>query len=113
MKELNDIDYKELTNLTDKLEEDIKNKNSDWYNNRKDYMIEINNKYSDQFNKVPAIFKIINNSDSNFDLAACTRLKFMLNQAYMVHNKDIAEYDASIAVGSKLVDEIVKPQLNI
>ena len=43
MKELNDIDYKELTNLTDKLEEDIKNKNSDWYNNRKDYMIEINN----------------------------------------------------------------------
>lgn len=113
MKELNDTDYRELTDLTNKLEYDIKDKDSNWYNNRKNYLIELNDKYSEQFNKVPAIAKIINNTESNFDLIACNRLKFLLNQAYKVHNKDIAEYDASIAVGSKLVDEIVKPQLNI
>ena len=29
-----------------------------------------------------------------------------------IEKKDITEHDASVAVGQKLVDEIVKPQLN-
>ena len=40
MKELNNTDYRELTDLTNKLEYDIKDKDSNWYNNRKNYLIE-------------------------------------------------------------------------
>ena len=32
--------------------------------------------------------------------------------AKRVEDKDIAEHDASVAVGQRLVDDIVKPQLN-
>ena len=39
------------------------------------------------------------------------RLLYMLQMAERVENKEIAEHDASVAVGQRLVDDIVKPQL--
>ena len=40
------------------------------------------------------------------------RLKYMIDMARRVQKKDIAEHDASVAVGQRLVDDIVKPQLD-
>ena len=112
LQELNKEDFIELKNLNKMLENDINNFKSDWYNNKEEYLNYINNKYSKQLEKVPAIYKIIESKENKFDISCCRRLEFLLNQASKVYNKDIAEHDASVAVGSKLVEEIVKPQLN-
>ena len=110
-KELTSKNFENLNVLTNKLEKDLGNSNSKWYSNKKEYCDEISQLYSVEFEKVPAIFRIIQNNNYEFNTEACERLKFMISQASRVFNKDIAEHDASVAVGTKLVDEIVKPQL--
>jgi len=104
-------DFIQLKNLNKMLENDINDLNSDWYNNKEDYLNNMNRKYSNQLEKVPAIYKIIESKDNKFDINGCKRLNYLIDQAAKVYNNDIAEHDASVAVGSKLVEEIVKPQL--
>ena len=53
-----------------------------------------------------AIFNISINASYDFN-----RLKKMLNLANKVKKNEISEHDASVKVGTILVDEIVKPQL--
>jgi hypothetical protein len=55
----------------------------------------------------PAIFKISISDSYNFN-----RLKQMLLLANKVHKNEMTEHDASVKVGTILVDDIVKPQLN-
>ena len=59
--------------------------------------------------KYSGIFVILENSTN---IESIERLKFMLNMAIKVKENDILEHDASVAVGQRLVDDIVKPQLN-
>lgn len=40
------------------------------------------------------------------------RLEFMIRMSDRVQRGDISEKDASVAVGQRLVDEIVKPQID-
>ena len=54
-----------------------------------------------------AIFKISISESYNFN-----RLKQMLLLANKVKKNEMTEHDASVEVGTILVDDIVKPQLN-
>ncbi len=53
-----------------------------------------------------SIWKMVQSESYDFN-----RLKYMLEMAKRVETKDIAEHDASVAVGERLVNEVVKPQL--
>ena len=87
LQELNKEDFIELKDLNKMLENDINNLNSDWYKNKQEYLNYINNKYSKQLEKVPAIYKIIESKENKFDISGCRRLEFLLNQASKVYNK--------------------------
>lgn len=112
LKQLNKDNFYNLNKLINNLEEDILNENSLWYTKKNNYINKLKENYKKEFDKVPAIFNIINNNDSGFNIVSCARLKFMIKKAEEVFENNITEHDASICVGSKLVDEIVKPQLN-
>jgi len=59
------------------------------------------------YSAYPAIFKISISESYNFN-----RLKQMLLLANKVKKNEMTEHDASVEVGTILVDDIVKPQLN-
>ena len=63
--------------------------------------------YKDLFDNYPSIFKMA--CEGNMDFI---RLKYMLEMIDKVKNNKISEHDASVDVGQKLVDEIVKPDLD-
>ena len=96
--------------MTKKIRKDLNNKNSDWYKNKDKYLNEININYMDELDKYPAIINVIKRNDFNID--GLDRLDYMLKMALKVNNNNISEHNASVKIGQRLVDEIVKPQLN-
>jgi len=62
--------------------------------------------YPDLFSKYESIVKIA--ASHSYDH---NRLKFMLQKADDVANNKISEQDASVQVGTELVEKIVKPQM--
>ena len=70
---------------------------------------QINNlqkEYFDLYDIYPAIFKMACNGNMDIE-----RLKYMLQMLDNIKNDSMTEHDASVNVGQKLVDEIVKPNL--
>lgn len=67
---------------------------------------QMSQKYSELYTKTQAIFNVA--MTPTYD---AHRLKFLLEQAYQVHTQRITEHDASVKVGQRLVDDIVRPQL--
>jgi len=63
--------------------------------------------YKDLYEGYPSIFKMA--CEGNMDFV---RLKYMLQMIDRVKHNEISEHDASVDVGQKLVDEIVKPDLD-
>jgi hypothetical protein len=63
-------------------------------------------KYKFLHENYPPIFNMVMSASYDYE-----RLKFMLEMAKKVERKEIAEHDASVAVGERLVNEVVKPQL--
>jgi hypothetical protein len=57
--------------------------------------------------RYPSMIPII--CSNNYDQE---RLEYMIRLSDRVQRGDISEKDASVAVGQRLVDEIVKPQIN-
>ena len=58
-----------------------------------------------------------NNAKSIFNLCLSGKmdiqiLYYMINQVENIKNNNISSYDASIKVGEKLVEKIIKPKLN-
>lgn len=74
-----------------------KNKNIDFYKN----------KYPEFFEK----YEVLSNSvfENEFDL---NTFKYLWRQKEMVDNNKLSQHDASVKVGSKLVDDYVKPLIN-
>jgi hypothetical protein len=73
---------------------------------------EKNAKYVHKYPEISARYPIIIKKvteESDFDLA---RLEWMIGMLRKVEDKSITQYDASIKVGEKLVDEHIKPLLN-
>ena len=96
--------------VIDTIVKDMESDNSLWKKNKENYEKKIIEENPDLFEHYPAIFKVIFNP--NFSSSSMDRLKYMINMARRVKTKDIAEHDASVAVGQRLVDDIVKPQLD-
>jgi len=63
--------------------------------------------FKDLFEIYPSIFKMAWEGNMDF-----VRLKYMLEMIDKVKQNKISEHDASVDVGQKLVDEIVKPDLD-
>jgi len=98
-----------LKNMVNELKLLYLDDNSVYYTNKEELQKNIEDKYSNEIKRYSSICNLLfknNLSNDIFD-----RLEYMLNMAQKVENKDIVEHDASVAVGQRLVDDIVKPQL--
>mgnify|MGYP001468532887 CR=1 FL=1 len=62
--------------------------------------------FPDLSNNQKAIFKMTCNGEMEIP-----KLKYMLSMVNKINKKEISEYDASVKVGEKLVDEYVKPNI--
>ena len=99
-----------LIKMVNEIKQDYLDKTSNFYTTKTTYENDIRETYKEEVVKYPAIISLLFNqtlSEDSFD-----RLDFMLQMATKVYNKDIVEHDASVVVGQRLVDDIVKPQLN-
>lgn len=83
--------------------------NSLWKKDPKEFKKIFEDKNKELIEKYSSVFNIL--FSPNFNEQGYERLLYMLKMAQRVENKDIAEHDASVAVGQRLVDEIVKPQI--
>lgn len=86
-----------MNNLTEIIE-DIRTKP-----NTKAYYTE---KYPDFAKHYPTLFEKL--FDPNLDIAT---LRYMLNQKDKMNHNKLTEHDASVKVGTLLVDKYVKPKL--
>ena len=99
-----------LIKMVHEIKTDYLDKESLFNTDKLSYERDIRNTYSKEVEKYPAIVTLLFNNtltDESF-----SRLDFMLQMAEKVYNKDMVEHDASVAVGQRLVDDIVKPQLD-
>ena len=91
---------------------DVRNMRDDYNRARGEYKMaseierELRGKYKFLQENYEPIFKMVMSPSYDYD-----RLKFMLEMAKKVEKKEMAEHDASVAVGERLVNEVVKPQL--
>jgi len=95
--------------LVNKVKEQYNDKKSLYHTNKVELKNEIEKEYKNEIKTYSSIMTLLfGNSLSN---GIFNRLEFMLNMAEKIENKDMVEHDASVAVGQRLVDDIVKPQL--
>lgn len=80
---------------------DLKKKHND-----KELKKILDEKYKDFINRYKSIYQMCLSGEMDIK-----RLEFMLNMMEKVKKNEMSEYDASVKVGTKLVDEIVKPNL--
>ena len=96
-----------LIELVNKIE--LKMKSENWIRDRKSYLMEIQENNKELVKRYSSIFNVL--TKDTFVLKDLERLKYMLNMAEKVNDNKLAEHDASVAVGQRLVDDIVKPQI--
>jgi len=102
--------FREINNIISKIQIDMKAKDSLWNTNRNEYINNIKKDHLELVNTYNSIFNIVFNV--NFSSDDMERLTYMIKMAEKVQSKSITEHDASVKVGQRLVDDIVKPQLN-
>ena len=89
---------------------DVKMNSGNWIRDRKSYLNSIQEENKAIVKRYSSIFTVITKDD--FGAKEMERLKYMLNMAVKVDENKVPEHDASVAVGQRLVDEIVKPQIS-
>ena len=92
------IEVKEILDLRNSYIKE--NKSLDNFND------EIDAKYTKLKKEKEKIFELCKSGIMDLE-----RLTYMINMAKQVQNNSISEHDASVKVGTRLVDEFVKPQL--
>ena len=92
------------------LKENMSNKESLFYVNKSEFLKNIRNHFKNTSDNLSAIIQVI--SQDSFNLEGLGRLEYMINMSKKVKENDMTEHDASVAVGQRLVDDIVKPQLD-
>lgn len=96
--------------LIEKLRNDLKDSESFINSDKNKYDEILKEKFTDLYDKYVSIFDLIrNNKLSNIDI---DRLEFMFSMSQKVKDNKVTEHNASVEVGQRLVDDIVKPQLN-
>ena len=92
------------------LYEEMNQENSFWKSDPEKFKKKFIEENNEIHAKYPAVFNIVFNPQ--FDSNGLERLLYMLKMAKRVADNEIPEHDASVAVGQRLVDDMVKPQLN-
>lgn len=98
-----------LDNLLNQIKKSLQDNNSDFYLNRQNYIKNLKETFKEENSKFSAIFTVL--EQPQFNLESLKRLEYMINMSKEVNKKEITEHDASVKVGQRLVDDIVKPQL--
>ena len=104
------MNIKTVENCVENLYNDMIKKDSLWKTNPQKFRSNFENDNKELVEKYSSVFSIV--FSDKFNKSGYERLMYMFKMAERVENKDIAEHDASVAVGQRLVDDIVKPQLN-
>ena len=94
--------YKESKSLIDNYKDYKSNKKY----NQETFTSEMENTYSYLNNNAKSIFNLCLTGEMDLQI-----LNYMINQAKNIKNNTISSYDASVKVGEKLVDKIIKPKL--
>ena len=81
---------------------DLKKKHND-----EEFKKIINEEYKDFISRYKSIYQMCLSGEMDIK-----RLEFMLNMMDKVKKNEMSEYDASVKVDTKLVDELVKPSIN-
>lgn len=98
-----------FSKLIEKLRKDLNDSESFINSDKKKYDEILKNDFKDLYDKYTSIFDLIrNNKLSSIDI---DRLEFMFNMSQKVKDNKVTEHNASVEVGQRLVDDIVKPQL--
>jgi len=99
-----------FSKLIKKLRNDLKDSESFINSDKNKYDAILKNDFKDLYDKYTSIFDLIrNNTISTIDIE---RLEFMFSMSQKVKDNKVTEHNASVEVGQRLVDDIVKPQLN-
>ena len=96
--------------LLSHLKTEMNNKNSLFYSNKEEFKNNIEKLFVNTSNELCAVIQVI--SQPAFDMHGLQRLEYMIKMSDELKKKKITEHDASVAVGQRLVDDIVKPQLD-
>ena len=99
-----------LLKVVKEISADMEKEDSLWKTNKEKFITDTKVEHKDILDRYPAIFDVL--FSGKFDDTEMKRLEYMINMAARVEKKDIGEHDASVAVGQRLVDDIVKPQLD-
>ena len=81
-----------------------------WGSDPDKFRKEFEKKNSSLVEKYSSVFSLV--FSSKFNKEGLDRLVYMLQMAKRVEDNELPEHDASVAVGQRLVDDIVKPQLD-
>ena len=92
------------------LKEEMNNKESQFYKDKKNFMNLLDTNFKDISNDLSAIINVID--QDSFNTEGLQRLEYMVKMSKKVKDNNMSEHDASVAVGQRLVDDIVKPQLD-
>lgn len=103
------MNIKTVKDCVEKLYNEMKKDDSLWKTNPQEFKLNFENDNKELLEKYSSVFNIV--FSDKFDKLGYERLMYMFKMAERVESKDIAEHDASVAVGQRLVDDIVKPQL--
>ena len=80
-----------------------------WRSKKINYLAKVKEDNPEVVKQFSSIFTVL--SQSEFGPKEMERLRYMLVMAEKVKDNELQEHDASVAVGQRLVDEIVKPQI--
>ena len=97
--------YDQSKSLLDNYNDYKSNKKFKKYN-QETFTSEMENTYSSFNNNAKSIFNLCISGKMDIQI-----LYYMINQAENIKNNTISSYDASVKVGEKLVDKIIKPKL--
>lgn len=86
--------------------DNLKSDNSDMGEIRKT----LGKRYPNMADNYPAIFELAFKPDKEWN-SDIQKLETMVNMASKVKNNEISQHDASVKIGTELVDKYVKPQL--
>ena len=96
----------EISNMVTKILKDLTDHKQESNENPDDIKIKLSNKYKDFSMSYPVIFLSVINGDLDIG-----KFNEFVTMASNVKQNKITQHDASVKIGSKLVNEYVKPKL--
>lgn len=99
-----------MDNLIQKLRSDIQDTTSTINSDKSHYDSTLKTQFPELYDRYTAIFDLLRNNKVTNE--TIDRLEYMFSMSKKVADNKVSEHDASVEVGQRLVDDIVKPQLD-